>query len=585
MNKLSLFFICLFSSIQIFAQSNIPSYVPTNGLVGWWPFNGNANDESGNGNNGTVNGATLTSDRFGNVGRAYSFDGVNDFINGSVSNFSNTSKSTLAVWLRCTGDAAGLPYDMFFQYGLIGTHTFTYSYNYSNAQFDLSSRCFTSPYSIPKEIRNGWHHFIITDSLDLTTVYVDGILISNITSGDFNNCYAGSNEFLIGGENDPIENQYFTGSLDDIAIYNRALTPQEITALYQGSSTQNNTGGNLGINTNTPHPSAALDITDTQRGLLIPRMTATQRNSISNPAEGLMVYQTNETSGFWYFNGVDWSNINSQGIQGPQGPQGIQGPQGEQGIQGLQGAPGNGFQNGTANGQLLYWKDSAWITVSPGTNGQTLTLCNGVPHWGPCPVDTIPSTLVTIGSQIWENKNLSTSTYNNGDPIPHVTDSAQWASLTTGAWCWYNNDSATYWQYGKLYNWFAVNDPRGLAPSGWHVSTEDDWSKLVKFLDPNADTTLNGWQNTNAGGMLKSTTLWNSPNTGATNSIGFGALPAGRRFSSGIFNRIGDFGYFWTSTENDASFAKYRYMSNASSDIHRFFFNKVVGFSVRLVKD
>lgn len=212
-----------------FTTSNIDI---TTGLVGYWPFNGNANDESGNGNNGTVNGATLTTDRFGNVNSAYSFNGISNFISGVISNLDNTSVTSLSAWLKCNGDAGGLPYDMFFQYGHIGSHTFTYSYNFSNNRFDLSSRCFPSPYFVEKDIANSWHHFVLTDYLGLINVYVDNVLVSTLSNNNNSNCYAGSNEFLIGGENDPSENQYFTGSIDDVRIYNRALTADEVSYLY-----------------------------------------------------------------------------------------------------------------------------------------------------------------------------------------------------------------------------------------------------------------------------------------------------------------------------------------------------------------
>ena len=126
----------------------------------------------------------------------------------------------------------------------------------------------------------------------------------------------------------------------------------------------------------------------------------------------------------------------------------------------------NGLMPGSAIGEMLYWNGSSWVAVAPGTHDQTLTFCNGIPTWGPC-------LNVAICSQVWMNKNLDVSTYRNGDPIPNVTDPAIWAGLTTGAYCYYNNDSATYAVvYGKLYNWYAVNDPRGLAPIGWHVPSD-----------------------------------------------------------------------------------------------------------------
>jgi len=93
---------------------------------------------------------------------------------------------------------------------------------------------------------------------------------------------------------------------------------------------------------------------------------------------------------------------------------------------------------------------------------------------------------VTIGTQVWMATNLDVSYYRNGDIIPQVTDSAQWATLTTGAWCWYNNDSTTGAVYDKLYNWYAVNDPRGLAPTGWHVPSDSEWHATGTFLGGNA---------------------------------------------------------------------------------------------------
>src|SRR5690242_1829855 len=91
----------------------------------------------------------------------------------------------------------------------------------------------------------------------------------------------------------------------------------------------------------------------------------------------------------------------------------------------------------------------------------------------------VPS--VTIGNQVWMLKNLDVTTYRNGDPISQVTDSTQWVGLTTGAWCYYNNDPANNVVYGKLYNWYAVNDPRGIAPLGWHIPTDAEWTTLSTF--------------------------------------------------------------------------------------------------------
>ena len=197
---------------------------------------------------------------------------------------------------------------------------------------------------------------------------------------------------------------------------------------------------------------------------------------------------------------------------------------------------------------------------------------------------------VRICDQIWMRKNLDVTTYKNGDLIPEVRDSAIWNHLTTGAWCWYNNDSATYAAtYGKLYNWYAVNDPRGLAPIGWHVASYDEWSSLF--------TCVGGYLY--AGGKLKETgtTHWNEPNEGASNVVGFTALPGGsRNFSLSVgatydFLNIGIVGNWWTSTAIDINGLNYAISTNIQNNLidATYFSNddnsKFVGYSVRCIKN
>jgi uncharacterized protein (TIGR02145 family) len=187
---------------------------------------------------------------------------------------------------------------------------------------------------------------------------------------------------------------------------------------------------------------------------------------------------------------------------------------------------------------------------------------------------TLPS--VTIGSQAWSTKNLNVTTYRNGDPIPQVTDPTQWANLTTGAWCWYNNDSATYAAtYGRLYNWYAVNDSRGIAPLGWHIPTDNEWVTLENRLGGSSV----------AGGLMKSETGWTLPNTGATNSSGFSALPGGMRTGEGVFSTVGTSANFWSTTELSATNAWYRYLFNEGIALVRFNAVKRLGLSVRIVGD
>jgi len=204
-------------------------------------------------------------------------------------------------------------------------------------------------------------------------------------------------------------------------------------------------------------------------------------------------------------------------------------------------------------------------------------------------VATLPN--VTIGTQVWTSKNLDVSIYRDGTPIPQVTDPTQWGSLTTGAWCYYNNDPANGEVYGKLYNWYAVagiynaaslNDKtlrKQFAPLGWHVPSDPEWTTLTNYL---------GGVDYAAGKMKETgTTHWFSPNTGATNSSGFTGLPGGfRNYYDGIFDSIGNYGFWWSSSELDTVGAwSCLLLYNNYSNGNRSPYNKFNGFSVRCLRD
>ena len=187
---------------------------------------------------------------------------------------------------------------------------------------------------------------------------------------------------------------------------------------------------------------------------------------------------------------------------------------------------------------------------------------------------------ITIGTQVWMTRNLDVNHYRNGDSIRHAATVEDWIDAGNhgeGAWCYYNNDTAPGKIYGKLYNWYAVNDPRGLAPLGYHVPSDEEWAILENYLG--------GWEI--AGGKLKEkdTIHWLNPNTGATNTTGFSALPGGYRNDSGIFQDIGSQGIWWSATEFDNADARYIYIANDYPCFGRLSNDKVLGFSVRCVKD
>lgn len=184
---------------------------------------------------------------------------------------------------------------------------------------------------------------------------------------------------------------------------------------------------------------------------------------------------------------------------------------------------------------------------------------------------------VKIGSQTWSSKNLDVAFYRNGDPIPQVTDTAIWGELKTGAWCYYENDAAMGKVYGKLYNWYAVNDPRGLAPAGWHIPSDKEWNVL--------ENTLGGSKV--AGGKMKEAGMhnWRKPNTAGDNSSGFAGLPGGNRDLDGYFEDEALFGYWWSSTMNKYVVPYNVELHFNNGDLYRTNFIGRFGFSVRCVKD
>ena len=187
---------------------------------------------------------------------------------------------------------------------------------------------------------------------------------------------------------------------------------------------------------------------------------------------------------------------------------------------------------------------------------------------------------VIIGEQEWMVENLNVDHFHNGDPIPEAKTDEEWIKAgeeQKPAWCYYDNDPENGKKYGKLYNWYAVNDPRGLSPKGWHVSNDEEWIKLTFYL---------GGERI-GGGKLKEagTTHWESPNIGATNETGFTALPGGNRNGDGSYDNIGSNGFWWMSTESNSTIAWYRFIWYYSSNTYRSDVNKSNGLSVRCIKD
>ena len=185
---------------------------------------------------------------------------------------------------------------------------------------------------------------------------------------------------------------------------------------------------------------------------------------------------------------------------------------------------------------------------------------------------------VKIGDQWWMAENLKVTHYRNGDAIPNVTDDTEWSNLTSGAYCVYDNNESNLDTYGYLYNWYAIDDSRNIAPEGWHVPSDAEWETIIDYLG-GSDV---------AGGKLKETGSehWLSPNTGATNESGFTTLPSGYRiYDSGCFDSLGGYAYFWSSTEYSSWGAWFRTLGYNHSAVYRSYGSKIQGFAIRVVMD
>jgi hypothetical protein len=225
-------------------KAQVPNYVPTNGLVGYWPFNGNANDESGNGNNGTVNGATLTSDRFGNANKAYNFDGINDLIQiNTIGSSTFDNNFSISIW--CSFSAFNNDY----LHLIFGENNFiTLSGNgpaYAGAgeankisayQNSINPPTRRIPYFSTNTtfMDSAYYHIVFIKNGATAFLYLNGILESTIPVDNSLSIPVG-NYIQIGSGLNNISNNCMNGKIDDIGIWNRALTQQEITALYNGN--------------------------------------------------------------------------------------------------------------------------------------------------------------------------------------------------------------------------------------------------------------------------------------------------------------------------------------------------------------
>jgi uncharacterized protein (TIGR02145 family) len=628
--------------IAIFYFFGLNAQIPTDGLVAYYPFNGNANDECGNGNNGTVNGVTLAADRFGNENSAYSFDGVNDYIKVPYDTCLNPASITVALWIK-KGTLNRAQSECFFDYNGAGTDPpydpfhmwFHADSNY--VKIDLSGDDDSKTIQLAGETEidsSNWHHFSVTfmQATGEAVLYVNGKLHDSSSlqmSLSYNNLgiILGSEQLADGNPN---PQWHFKGLLDDIRIYDHALTDEEIKSLYHenGYACVTDIDGNV-YNTvkigNRVWMKENLKTTHYNNGDLIPNVAG------QNSSTGERCYYNNDSATYAGTYGMlyNWYAVNDNRKLCPTGWH----------------VPTDtewtiltNYLGGTsvAGGKLKEMGTTHWTSPNTGANNESgftalpagdcdingvfWDIANNAYIWSSTEnistnawirelgynhtevyrnaynkgdeisvrclkdeevvndIDGNSYNTVKIGNQIWMKENLKTTHYNNGDPIPNVSNNGEWNSLTTGARCYYNNDSAANTgTYGGMYNFFAVEDNRQLCPTGWHVPTDSEWTILTDYL---GGESIAGVKLKEAG-----TAHWTSPNTDATNESGFTGLPGGYRNWLGSFYDIGGNGTWRTSTEISSDLAWARSIYYNSSNVSRGDNYKKGGFSVRCIKN
>jgi uncharacterized protein (TIGR02145 family) len=556
---LMILFISCFTT-KLYSQS-VPSYVPTNGLVGWWGFNGNAQDGSGNGNHGTVNGATLTTDRFGNQNGAYSFDGINDFIDlNYLETINGSSQSSFNFWCISSFNNVLLGHwnSSFNPIGSVGINinigidNKIYIDMLAGLSFNSLNQIDTSMWNMISVVYNG---LAITNQERLK-LFVNGqsfpldfhgINVPSLIGNQANSTFVGARGIGsgIGGFNN--------GILDDIGIWNRALTQQEITNLY---------------NSQLP----------TQTSLCLPTITTNTPTSIGIDSVVIGGDILNDGGSSIVLRGVCYSTTPNPNMGNSRTEEGS-------GIGSFTSTVRN-LSPSTTYFARSYAKNSQGVVVY----GNEVSFSTGTP--APsflCGTSTVSDVdgnnynTVQIGNQCWTQSNLKVSKYRNGDTIPTGLNNSLWASTTVGAYAIYNSDPVNDGLYGKLYNHYAVMDARGLCPTGWHIPTDGEWNILVKYLDADADTVCNNcWQSAFAGVALKSTSGWAFGN--GYNSSGFTALPGGLRDEGGGFNVLGDYGFWWSSSSSWSN-AWRRTLTYSIGAIYRNDSFRNYGVSVRCLRD
>ncbi|MBV42114.1 MAG: hypothetical protein CL834_03690 [Crocinitomicaceae bacterium] len=530
---------------EVIAQ-NLPNYVSSDGLMGWYAMDGNALDFSSNQSNGSLDGAVAGGNRLGQTDAALMFGmGASESISrmilpGLVTDVSNSfsvsfwGKPAESVIFPIQGQTGNEipPNGQVAIHAIHGTH---FGPDSAHAGFGLalatnglsliehSDNWHTAPIVLQEDLSD-WHHYVVVYADGVSSVYIDGTWAATGGESDrsIHISFGTDPWYPSGGIGHGYENRRYFGQLDDMGFWSRSLSEMEINSLFLEQLLIPGCTDESACN----HTSDA----------------SFQDDSCIYPPEGIADC---ETGGVFCGDGTIW-DANIQACVVSEFCQEDLDGDGVIGINDLM--------------QLL----SSFGTMCP------IWMCgNPVNYHG------YDYATVQIGEQCWFAENLGTASYRNGDSIQGGFDNEQWAALTDPGQSVLDNLEANALIYGRFYNWFAANDERQLCPSDWHIPTHTEWNVLTD--------NLGGVEVT--GGLLKSSTndelQWNG-----TNAVGFSALPNGyRNNDDGEFLDFGVTTIFWASTEAGAS-SWYRMLQSYTDWIlsysNGYFSN---GYSIRCLKD
>ena len=545
MNRL---FLLLFGAMSLVAHAQVPDYVPTDGLVAWYPFNGNANDESGNAFHGEINGALLTADRFLEPNSAYSFSGnCQDRIDMLVPEMTENTSFSVSFWAKRNGTGCYNPRMWEFYGGSRTTQCGWFN--------DWDSITFSGFPIVGANLENEiWYHFALTNTGDTWEAYFNG---------EFNNLKVDSTvinspDLAIGRMNHPAWDS-FNGEIDDFAIWNRALSAEEVLALYNAQlpvqgctdSTACNFDAEATSDDGSCIPSGCMDSEACNYNALA-ECAGEACNYTCCPGPGCCLEGTvwdAELGGCIPIEATCPEDLDFDGVVGVN--------------------------------DLMELLPAFGTDCAPAEEPETTEFTCG----DPVNYHGYDYATVQIGEQCWFAENLRSGQYTNGDSIPGNLTSSQWTSTNEGAQAVYANDEGNLELYGRLYNGYAMNDTRALCPLNWHIPSDEDWGELELELGlDDGELLLIGERGDDQGAQLKASPS-DSPSWDGSNTVGFHAVANGYRHNHGYYQHLNFNSHYWSKTASEEGIFYIRTLQSSVEGVIRLTRVANSGYTVRCLKD